>query len=88
MLEKLRNRMNQVSEAAIKMATEFEEATRCPEEIRNQRFNICESCEHLFKPTASCKKCGCFMKIKTWIGPARCPIGKWEAIEIKNTSEL
>lgn len=84
MLEKLKNRISQVSEAAIQKAQEIDEATRAPEEIRNQRLSICESCEHLFKPTSSCKKCGCFMKLKTWIGPAKCPIGKWKAIELKN----
>lgn len=86
MLDKLKNKMNQAAEAAIQKAQEIDKATRAPEEIRNQRLSICDSCEHLFKPTSSCKKCGCFMKLKTWIGPARCPIGKWEAIEVDSSS--
>lgn len=46
-------------------------------EQRNQRIDICKSCEHLFKLTSSCKKCGCFMTAKTWLASAKCPINKW-----------
>ena len=31
----------------------------------------------LFTPTAQCKKCGCFMKLKVVIPNQKCPIGKW-----------
>lgn len=41
------------------------------------RLSTCEKCEFLFKPTFSCKKCGCFMKIKAKIDSMNCPIGKW-----------
>lgn len=46
-------------------------------EIRNERFNICKACPRLFKPTRTCKECGCFMAAKTWLKEASCPIGKW-----------
>ena len=46
--------------------------------IIDARWNECQNCEHLIKSTSSCKKCGCFMKVKTKISTARCPIGKWE----------
>ena len=46
--------------------------------IIEARFSECQSCEHFIKPTSQCKKCGCFMKVKTRIATARCPIGKWE----------
>lgn len=46
-------------------------------ETRTERFEICKSCEHLFKLTNTCKKCGCFMKAKTWLASAKCPINKW-----------
>jgi hypothetical protein len=46
-------------------------------EIRNERLNICKGCEHLFKPTRTCKKCGCFMAAKTWLKHAHCPEDKW-----------
>lgn len=45
--------------------------------IRDQRYEICKSCPELFKPTRTCKKCGCFMAMKTWLKDAKCPINKW-----------
>ena len=47
-------------------------------DIIESRWNECQGCEHLIKATNQCKKCGCFMKIKTRIATARCPVGKWE----------
>lgn len=41
------------------------------------RLNTCKECPSLFKPTMQCKECGCFMRIKTRIKSAQCPIGKW-----------
>ena len=43
----------------------------------NKRIDICKSCEHFFKPTGSCKKCGCFVRIKAKISTLNCPIDKW-----------
>lgn len=49
----------------------------CSEEVRQERFKICESCQW-FKPRSkTCKKCGCFMNLKTHLLNAKCPIGKW-----------
>ena len=36
-------------------------------EIAQERLDICQSCEFLFKKTNTCKKCGCFMDAKTRI---------------------
>jgi hypothetical protein len=44
---------------------------------RNTRLGICKGCDRLFKPTGTCKQCGCFMGLKTWIDRATCPLGKW-----------
>lgn len=46
----------------------------------SERLNICRSCEHFFKPTSLCKKCGCFMKVKCAMEQAFCPIDKWKAV--------
>lgn len=46
-------------------------------DIRNERYEICKKCPKLFKPTKTCKECGCFMAAKTWLKDATCPIGKW-----------
>ena len=53
------------------------------QDIIDKRWAECEKCEFLFKPTSSCKKCGCFMKVKTKVAHASCPVGKWgkESIE-------
>lgn len=52
-------------------------STRTPEEIAEYRLKICQGCEFFKKNGSRCKKCGCFMKLKTLIEKSRCPIGKW-----------
>ena len=47
------------------------------EEVRSIRYSECLGCDKLFKPTRTCKACGCFMAMKTWLKEAECPIGKW-----------
>jgi hypothetical protein len=47
------------------------------EDIAKERFEICKACPELVKVTKTCKKCGCFMAVKTKIQGATCPIGKW-----------
>jgi hypothetical protein len=44
-----------------------------------QRFSMCQSCE-FFKDDSRCEKCGCFMKTKTQLAGASCPIGKWGSV--------
>lgn len=46
-------------------------------EKANQRMNICENCEFLKKDFYQCDKCNCFMKVKTKLFAAKCPIEKW-----------
>lgn len=41
------------------------------------RLSICQQCPELIKSTAQCKKCGCFMKLKTKLEAASCPLHKW-----------
>jgi hypothetical protein len=40
------------------------------------RNKICSKCEYIMK-FSRCKKCGCFMDIKTMLSKAKCPIGRW-----------
>lgn len=47
------------------------------ENWRWERASICNNCDRLFKPTWTCRECGCFMKIKTKIFSAHCPLHKW-----------
>jgi rRNA maturation endonuclease Nob1 len=41
------------------------------------RLETCRGCERLFKPTMSCKECGCFVKLKARLEHDSCPLGKW-----------
>ena len=47
------------------------------EEKAAERYSLCKGCPELIKLTTQCKKCGCFMKAKTKLEKAFCPIGKW-----------
>lgn len=51
------------------------------ENIINQRFEICKACPELISTTHQCKKCGCFMNLKTKLVSAECPLGKWGRVE-------
>jgi len=50
---------------------------RSLESLANERFEICKSCPSLIKLSNQCKKCGCFMQLKTKLEDATCPEGKW-----------
>lgn len=47
------------------------------ESVSQKRLDICNSCPEFFTPTKQCKKCGCFMALKTKLQDAECPLGKW-----------
>lgn len=57
---------------------------RVTPEVQKQRFDICQNCEYFYKVTTTCKKCGCFMKLKTWMPAQKCPINKWLESEPNN----
>lgn len=48
-------------------------------EIRDARLATCKECPRLFYPTRTCRECGCFMGLKSWLKDATCPLDKWEA---------
>lgn len=50
---------------------------RVTEKIADERMKICNECPFLIKATSQCKKCGCFMNLKTKLPNASCPVGKW-----------
>jgi|TARA_R110002020_G_scaffold17162_2_gene60538 hypothetical protein len=49
-----------------------------PDEVYQDRITICKSCIYYFKPTGTCKDCGCFMKIKARLAPMECGQKKWQ----------
>jgi len=55
----------------------FDGSPRSPEELEQARLAICSGCENYRAKTNQCKLCGCFMKLKTKLEHATCPIGKW-----------
>lgn len=50
---------------------------RASDEVIESRLNLCQACEHFKQNGSRCKLCGCFMKLKTELEKAKCPIGKW-----------
>ena len=50
---------------------------RSPEELAAYRLEICKTCPFYRKLSNTCRKCGCFMKLKTTLAHAKCPEGKW-----------
>jgi hypothetical protein len=50
---------------------------RSDQEMIEYRLKICNECPWLNKRLVTCKKCGCFMHLKTTLQEASCPIGKW-----------
>lgn len=50
---------------------------RSPEELSEYRLEICRGCEFYRAATNQCRKCSCFMRLKTQLKDAKCPMGKW-----------
>ena len=60
-----------------------------PNKIYEDRIAICKSCVYYFKPTGTCKDCGCFMKVKARLAPMGCSQGKWQkTTEIETPEDL
>ena len=49
-----------------------------PNNVYKDRLEICKSCVYYFKPTGTCKRCLCFMKLKCRLAPMECPQGYWQ----------
>ncbi|QDP64645.1 MAG: hypothetical protein Unbinned4585contig1001_9 [Prokaryotic dsDNA virus sp.] len=57
--------------------------------VYKQRLEICRDCDSYFKPTGTCKVCGCFMRIKASIGVMECPELYWrKTTEVKRLEEI
>jgi hypothetical protein len=50
-------------------------STLVSDDVREQRWTICQSCP--FLTNDRCVKCGCFMKVKCAFQTSKCPEGKW-----------
>ena len=54
----------------------FSNYFKADNDIIINRVNYCSNCPYI-TPKFRCTQCGCFMKIKTTLAHAKCPIGKW-----------
>lgn len=50
---------------------------RSDRELIEARLAICNECPWLDKRLVKCRKCGCFMKLKSTLKQAHCPLDKW-----------
>lgn len=80
MLNKLKERMEAVARKGINAFEEAAQNNIVSDEVQQERYNICLDCTNLYKPTSTCKLCGCFMKAKTKLRKASCPIKKWTSL--------
>ena len=83
MLDALKAKLAEKAKQTADATKEYLENTniKVSDEIREERFNICKSCEEFHKTTEFCRVCGCYMPAKTWIASTSCPIKKWVKIE-------
>tara|TARA_R110001592_G_scaffold350425_1_gene646556 strand:- start:125 stop:541 length:417 start_codon:yes stop_codon:yes gene_type:complete len=54
-------------------------------EFADKRYSICQGCEYFSEPR--CNLCGCYMKGKTSVAKASCPILKWKAEDEKEEKQ-
>lgn len=72
-VNKLKNKILEIEKAAEDLVT----GNTVDSIIQKKRYDICLKCEHFSSVTTNCKMCGCFMKLKTKIEKAKCPVNKW-----------
>jgi hypothetical protein len=59
------------------------------DEVYEDRMAICKECNHYFRFTGNCLKCGCFVKVKARIAPMECPQKYWsKTTEMKAPDDL
>lgn len=51
------------------------------DDVASARLAVCSECPD-YMATKQCKKCGCFMPIKTKLLHSVCPSNKWDSIEV------
>lgn len=74
---KLKDRIEHLAQVTAKKVAESVGFEAADDTIVEQRIQICNSCDRLFKPTRNCKLCGCFIDLKVKSKLSSCPINKW-----------
>jgi len=57
------------------------------DEVKQQRLNICKSCEHYDASQIRCKSCGCFLLQKASFALDSCPLQKWSNMIQQETKQ-
>ena len=74
MLDKLKSKILEKGQQELSSLTDM---VKIEEPARNQRLEICNSCDEFVKKISFCRTCGCYMPVKTWLPKAKCPLKKW-----------
>ncbi len=53
---------------------------RVSKPVQKQRLSICLECEHAV--IGLCDICYCPLAAKSWVASEKCPINKWESVEL------
>lgn len=61
----------------VRAALTSDDALVVSEEIRDQRMNVCKSCEYYDSRQVRCRHCGCFLETKIRFAIDSCPLQKW-----------
>jgi hypothetical protein len=71
--------LNALKNKLAEKANRVVDYIKLPEQERNERYSVCQTCEHLTKDF--CKLCGCYMPVKTYMPNQSCPVKKWVAVD-------
>lgn len=73
---RLRIWTNKLSGKLLRFEIKCYEYATHSESLPRLRMSVCQTCP-FFTKARTCRKCGCFMPVKTKLKNARCPLGKW-----------
>lgn len=56
--------------------------------IAKQRLAVCKQCPRFVRFTHQCKECGCIMDTKVKLADSKCPLDKWESVDLPIDREM
>ena len=60
----------------------FEDTPKTTREVINLRLSVCNDCS--FREDDHCKQCGCTLSVISQVKFAKCPLDKWDSIDVNN----
>ena len=72
---------------SIKQIATSNQPLTVSDEIKEQRMTICRACDEYDADQVRCRKCGCFLLIKTSFSVDSCPLQKWSSTLTKLKQE-